>query len=132
MANAAADTQKPLNTKHFRKVLEGERNRVLDQIKHLDANDPESATANELDELANYDQDMANQATTTFLREQDQAIQVGLRAELEQIEGALERIEEGTFGNCERCGKTISAARLEVLAYTPYCIACAGEIEARL
>ncbi|MGV3720774.1 MAG: TraR/DksA C4-type zinc finger protein [Actinomycetota bacterium] len=132
MANAAAETQKPLNIKHFRKILEGERNRVLDQFKHLDANDPDSATANELDEVANYDQHMADQATTTFLREQDQAIQVGLRSELEQIDGALERIGEGTYGACERCGAAISSARLEVLPYTPYCISCAGEIEARL
>lgn len=132
MANAAAETHKPLDTKHFRKVLEGERTRVLDQIKHVDAGDPNSATAGELDELANYDQEMADQATTTFLREQDEAIQLGLRAELEQVDGAIERIDDGTFGTCERCSKSISIERLKILPYTPYCIACAGEIEARL
>jgi RNA polymerase-binding transcription factor DksA len=132
MANASAEPRTDLDLKKFRKILEGERNRVLDQIKHLDANDPESATANELDEVSNYDQHMADQATTTFLREQDQAIQVGLRTELEQIDGALERVGEGTFGLCDRCGAAISAERLEVLPYTPYCISCAGEIEARL
>lgn len=132
MANASAEPRTDLDLKKFRKILEGERTRVLDQIKHLDANDPESATANELDEVSNYDQHMADQATTTFLREQDQAIQVGLRTELEQIDEALERVGEGTFGSCDRCGAPISAERLKVLPYTPYCIGCAGEIEARL
>lgn len=132
MANASAEPRMDIDLDHYRKILEGERTRVLDQIKHIDSHDPDSATAGELDELANYDQHMADQATTTFLREQDQAIQVGLRGELEQVDSALERLEEGTFGSCERCGNAISAERLEVLPYTPYCISCAGEIEARL
>ena len=132
MANASAAARTDLDLDHFRTILEAERERVLDQIKHIDSSDPESATAGELDELANYDQHMADQATTTFLREQDQALQVGLRSELEQVDAALERVEEGTFGYCERCGAMISLDRLEVLPYTPFDFACAAEIEARL
>lgn len=43
---------------------------------------------------------------------------------LEQVEAALVRIQEGTFGECEDCGREISGERLEVIPYTPYCVDC--------
>ncbi|MEN6492829.1 MAG: TraR/DksA C4-type zinc finger protein [Thermoguttaceae bacterium] len=47
---------------------------------------------------------------------------------LEQVEKALERIDNGTYGNCVRCGQPIPDERLEVLPYTPHCIRCAEEV----
>lgn len=44
---------------------------------------------------------------------------------LDLIRGALERIEEGTFGRCEECHKQISKRRLHALPYTPFCVECA-------
>jgi DnaK suppressor protein len=44
--------------------------------------------------------------------------------ELKQIEDALERIRDGSYGFCESCGKKIAMARLTALPYTPYCIRC--------
>jgi RNA polymerase-binding protein DksA len=44
---------------------------------------------------------------------------------LEEIDQALERIEQGTYGVCENCHREISRARLEALPYTRYCIRCA-------
>ena len=46
-------------------------------------------------------------------------------ATLEQIEAALERIEEGTYGQCEECGVKIPKARLNALPYATLCIKCA-------
>ena len=48
---------------------------------------------------------------------------------LEQIEGALERIEEGKFGFCEECGVKIPKTRLNAIPYTAMCIKCASEME---
>lgn len=48
---------------------------------------------------------------------------------LEQIEGALERIESGTYGSCVECGGRIPKMRLNAIPYTPYCIKCASERE---
>lgn len=48
---------------------------------------------------------------------------------LEQVEGALERIEQGSYGRCQRCGKPISDERLEAIPYTPFCVACAHEVD---
>ena len=44
---------------------------------------------------------------------------------LKQIQGALQRIEEGSYGLCERCGRQIEQARLEALPFASMCIDCA-------
>ena len=46
-------------------------------------------------------------------------------AELRQIEAALARIEDGTYGDCVKCGDPISEKRLEALPETPFCKNCA-------
>ena len=46
-------------------------------------------------------------------------------AELRQIDAALARVAEGTYGTCMRCGATIAEARLAVLPATPLCRTCA-------
>jgi DnaK suppressor protein len=43
---------------------------------------------------------------------------------------ALQRIEDGSFGTCESCGRPIERARLDELPYTPTCVACARRREA--
>ena len=48
---------------------------------------------------------------------------------LEQIESALERVEEGVYGSCVDCEAKIAKARLNALPYTPYCIKCASKLE---
>jgi RNA polymerase-binding protein DksA len=46
---------------------------------------------------------------------------------LEDVEGALERLEEGRFGICEECGKEIGRQRLAAVPYARLCIQCAQE-----
>jgi RNA polymerase-binding transcription factor DksA len=50
---------------------------------------------------------------------------------LSEVNAALQRIREGTFGACLECGGPISRGRLEALPYTPYCIHCAQEVQHR-
>src|SRR3954467_4608885 len=50
---------------------------------------------------------------------------------LEQIEGALVRIEDGLYGVCVECEGKIPKARLEVLPHTPYCVKCAEKLVTR-
>lgn len=42
---------------------------------------------------------------------------------------ALERIEQGGYGDCQQCGTPISKARLDALPFTPYCIECERQLE---
>jgi RNA polymerase-binding transcription factor DksA len=48
------------------------------------------------------------------------------QAELRQINAALARIEDGTYGECMRCGEEIGPQRLDLLPATPFCKRCAG------
>ena len=48
---------------------------------------------------------------------------------LDQIERALERIEEGSYGRCEECGRIIIEPRLEAMPYVALCIRCASQRE---
>ena len=48
---------------------------------------------------------------------------------LEKIEGALERIEDGTYGSCVECGGRIPKTRLNAIPYTPHCIKCATKLQ---
>ena len=41
---------------------------------------------------------------------------------LEQVEDALKRVADGTYGKCIVCGRSISPARLEAIPWTPYCL----------
>jgi RNA polymerase-binding transcription factor DksA len=62
-------------------------------------------------------------------REGDEVLEgMGLsgQQEIRMIEAALERIAEGEYGFCTKCGTEISEERLDVLPYTPFCRACAA------
>lgn len=48
---------------------------------------------------------------------------------LGQIEAALEKITDGTYGSCEECGGRIPKARLEIIPDTPFCVKCAAKLE---
>ena len=47
------------------------------------------------------------------------------QAEIRRIEAALQRIEEGEYGYCAKCGAEIAAERLDVVPFTPFCRSCA-------
>jgi DnaK suppressor protein len=49
---------------------------------------------------------------------------------LDQIEGALERIEDGSYGQCDTCGGKITTARLKAIPYAALCVQCASQQEA--
>ncbi|MFD0902075.1 TraR/DksA family transcriptional regulator [Actinomadura sediminis] len=49
-----------------------------------------------------------------------------LRQSLAEIDGALRRVDDGTYGGCEGCGQPIPAGRLEILPYARFCVRCQG------
>lgn len=73
-------------------------------------------------DLADFAQDSTYEEMTSQLAEVE-------RGELEQIEEALARFEQGSFGSCAGCDKSIPLARLEALPYARLCIACQIKLE---
>jgi DnaK suppressor protein len=79
--------------------------------------------------LSNVPLHMADVGTENY----DQEFTLGLieneQSTLEQVQTALGRINEGTYGRCEECGEPIAKPRLQALPYTPHCIECARKLE---
>lgn len=80
-------------------------------------------------EVAEDTLDVADQAVFSYQKEMLFSQGTEGHSQLTQVRLALERMEEGTFGECLHCGNVIGEQRLEALPWTPYCIDCAEKIE---
>lgn len=69
-------------------------------------------------------QDIADRAANSYTKEFLFSVSNNERQVLNMVETALQRIREGTFGECVNCGNEINAKRLEAVPWTRYCIAC--------
>jgi DnaK suppressor protein len=74
---------------------------------------------------------MAEGASSTFDQERNLALLKNLRRTMSLVEAALKRMDEGTYGICEICGKPIDRARLETLPYAAQCVICQSRLEKR-
>src|SRR3990170_3944819 len=63
-------------------------------------------------------------ATHVFEQQRDIALRDKARTQLEAVEAALERLDDGTFGLCTNCMKPISQERLEAIPWAEHCIDC--------
>ena len=79
----------------------------------------------------NYRDHMADQGTATFERELDMTFEENERTALDDVQRAIARIEDGTYGVCARCSADIPAARLDAMPTATLCITCKEEEESR-
>lgn len=75
-----------------------------------------------VDELSTVDNHPADLATELYDREKDLALKVHSEDELSQVQAALERIENGSYGVCAKCSGDIPYDRLRAIPYTNFCI----------
>jgi len=75
--------------------------------------------------------DFAEQAVALENQEVLEALDEDARVELQQINRALQRLEEGVYGACASCGEEIAPERLEAIAWATLCIDCAALAEQR-
>jgi DnaK suppressor protein len=71
-----------------------------------------------------FGEDFADAGTATFDRERALSLQNNSRDLVAQIDKALMRIDDGSYGTCERCGRSIDAARLRALPHVSLCQDC--------
>jgi DnaK suppressor protein len=81
-------------------------------------------TQSEVTGEVGLDDDFADAGSATFERERDLSIANNIRDLIDQITRAIARIDEGTYGRCERCGNPIDAARLKALPHALLCMDC--------
>ena len=105
----------------LRSRLEEEQAELQRQLAGIEE-DLFAATQSELAGDAGVDDEAADAGTTTFEREKDLSIEQNVRDLLSKIERALKRMDDGTYGICQRCGKPIEKARIKALPYVDLCI----------
>jgi DnaK suppressor protein len=108
----------------FKARLLGQRERTVKAIAYLHEEN-RGTTEDEQRELSGgLDNHLADIATHTYDRELDSTLEESEEAHLAHIDAALKRIEGGTFGICENCGKPVGAERLEAMPWVTLCIDC--------
>jgi DnaK suppressor protein len=75
---------------------------------------------------------IADSATETFMRELDEGLEENADHILAEIEAALARIDDGTYGRCAKCGQPIATERLEAVPYATLCIDDKRALESRV
>ena len=109
-----------------RKRLEHERNRLKRLLKAFTGplgSEAEPASETEsYSELSSYDQHPADMGSETFERTKDLSIIAQVEAELDDVDRAFRRLDNGTYGICEACGKAIEQARLEAIPTARFCV----------
>lgn len=115
-------TDRPMDKEALRERLLVERERLEREIAELDADLSESLE--DSSEESPYDQHMAETAAVTLDREIDLTLQENARASLSQIDRALAKLENGSYGQCDKCGKPIGEDRLQAAPFATLCIDC--------
>ncbi|MDQ3823294.1 MAG: TraR/DksA C4-type zinc finger protein [Actinomycetota bacterium] len=113
-----------IDTDRFRTILLDERQRVVDAISYLHEETPGSLEEETEEIIGSSDNHPAETASATLDREIDYTLEENSEHVLAEIDGALARIEEGTYGTCRTCGQPIAEERLEAIPYATQCIDC--------
>jgi RNA polymerase-binding protein DksA len=118
-----------IDTNRFRTALLDERERVEKALANLRDDHPGSLDEEVEEIAATSDNHLAETATATLGREIDYTLGENSEEVLSQIDAALKRIDEGTYGMCTRCGREIAPERLEASPWASLCIECKREAE---
>lgn len=104
---------------HFKEVLIGERDEVAESLASLvDSRNSDGG----------YDSNFADISQVTAEKGEADALVQPLKETLAEINNALERVSQGTYGLCMKCGKDISTERLEAIPKAKYCAPCANSM----
>ena len=121
----AMTKKSPKTLKAAEDKLRAEREELVAQIADLE----KRAAGEDVGRV--YDDVHGEPETATYERERVLSLLDNSRDLLEQVDVALEKIGDGTYGICASCGKAIEAARVKALPHATLCIACKRREERR-
>ena len=112
-----------MDEQEARDRLAAERDRLEELRRGFDAehlhDESEEDSSSELSHVDNHPADIA---TDIFEREKDFSILEQVEAELDDVERALHRLDDGSYGRCQACGEPIADERLEAMPATRFCL----------
>jgi DnaK suppressor protein len=103
-----------MDTEHYKKLLLAKRREIQSTLSTLEREGSASGEA----EVGDYSDAAVNDQGASDALERA----TGLSQTLEEVQDALRRIEDGSYGKCIVCGRQIEKARLDALPWTPYCL----------
>lgn len=109
--------------KQFRQLLITERVKLAEEIKSI-AQETSKSPREASGDLSAYTLHMADMAADTYDRELSMNIVSGEQETLYEIDDALKRIDDSSFGTCLQCNQPISMSRLRAVPYASLCINC--------
>lgn len=122
-------TEETMNLEKFRKLLLDEKARLEEKERKIEQRNSAASESGELGDLADYDNHPADSATLVENRAIDLAFDENISALKDQVDEALRKVADGSYGTCDRCGGTINPERLEAIPYATLCIDCQNIVE---
>jgi len=107
---------------NIRRQLEALRARLRPEVTSMTAQALAPAGGQASNELSNAPFHLGDAGTEEYLHDLNATLLENEEYLANEVQAALKRLDDGTFGKCEMCGREISAARLEAIPYTRYCI----------
>jgi len=120
---------KKAETKEYKAQLLALRSRLRGDVNQLADAALKKNRAEANGDLSSMPIHMADLGSDNFEQEFTLSLMENDEVTLDAIEAALERIEAGTYGDCEECGSKIPKTRLQAIPYTSLCVKCASAME---
>ena len=112
-----------MDAEHARQLIVSEKERLEGLVREREAEGVGTQSeTDQISELSSLDQHQGDIGTETFEREKDFSILEQVEAELADVERALQRIDEGSYGTCEACHGAIGDERLAAQPATRFCV----------
>ncbi|MGA2774629.1 MAG: TraR/DksA family transcriptional regulator [Candidatus Omnitrophota bacterium] len=122
-------TKKELS--EFKKIVLKKKDELLEDIQHISDDTLKKSQKEASGDISGYTYHMADVATDSYDREFSLGLASSERKFIYELDDALKRIEEGTFGICQDCKSLISKSRLKAVPYARSCVKCQEKREKR-
>ncbi len=110
--------------KRYKEVLLKRKEEIVEQIEHISRDTLKRSQKDASGDISGYAYHMADLATDSFDREFSLGLASNERQILYEIDDALRRVEDGSYGKCSACDKPIPKTRLKAIPYSRLCLKC--------
>ncbi len=110
--------------KDFKKIVQRRKEEILDDLKHISDDTLRKSQKEASGDISGYTYHMADVATDNYDREFSLGLASAERKSIYELDDALKRIEDGSFGICDDCKGAITKIRLKAVPSARLCIKC--------
>ncbi len=114
----------PEMRRSLKQMLLNEKKRLLERIEGIDQGGLHESLGSSISELSLYDNHPGDVGSEVFERSKDFALRENAMMMIGAVEDALRKLENGTYGQCDLCGREIPPQRLQAVPYATLCIRC--------